>query len=61
MGRRALRTAAPLNAMKKNLFRSLAKLNKLLLPKLWNKDLTRLSKGQKVLIGWRYYVTRNAL
>jgi hypothetical protein len=47
--------------MKKNLFRSLAKLNKLLLPKLWNKDLTRLSKGQKVLIGWRYYVTRNAL
>lgn len=47
--------------MKKKLFRTLAKRNMLLLPKLWNKDLIRLSKGQKVLIGWRYCVTRSAL
>ena len=47
--------------MKKTLFRLLARLNKWLLPKLWGKDLTRLSKTQKVIVGWRYYVTRNAL
>jgi len=47
--------------MRKHLFRLLARLNKLVLPKLWNKDLTRLSTGQKALVGWRYYVTRNAL
>lgn len=47
--------------MKKTLFRLLARLNKLLLPKLWGKDLARLSKTQKAIAGWRYYVTRNAL
>ncbi|MBK8500021.1 MAG: SsrA-binding protein [Flavobacteriales bacterium] len=47
--------------MKKNLFRFLARLNKLLLPKMWGKDLARLSKLQKAIVGWRYYVTRNAL
>ncbi|MBK9176413.1 MAG: SsrA-binding protein [Flavobacteriales bacterium] len=47
--------------MKKDLFRLLARLNKLVLPKLWSHDLTRLSKWQKALVGWRYYVTRNAL
>ena len=47
--------------MKKHLFRLLARLNKLLLPKLWSKDLTRLTKAQKAIVGWRYYVTRNAL
>ncbi|MBK6829414.1 MAG: hypothetical protein IPG92_01090 [Flavobacteriales bacterium] len=47
--------------MKKTLFRLLARLNKLVLPKLWGTDLTRLSKTQKVIVGWRYWVTRNAL
>jgi len=47
--------------MKKELFRLLARLNKLLLPKLWSKDLTRLTKAQRAIVGWRYYVTRNAL
>lgn len=47
--------------MKKPLFRLLARLNKALLPKLWDKDLTRLSKWQKAIVAWRYYVTRNAL
>lgn len=47
--------------MRKALFRSLAKLNKALLPKMWDKDLLRLSKTQKAIIAWRYYVTRNAL
>lgn len=47
--------------MKKELFRVLARLNKLLLPRLWDKDLARLSKTQKAIVAWRYYVTRNAL
>lgn len=47
--------------MKKTFFRFLARLNKLLLPKMWGKDLTRLSRFQKAIVGWRYYVTRNAL
>lgn len=47
--------------MKKNLFRFLARLNRWLLPKLWDKDLARLSPAQKAIAAWRYYVTRNAL
>lgn len=47
--------------MKKMLFRFLARLNRLLLPKMWGKDLGRLTPLQKAIVGWRYYVTRNAL
>jgi hypothetical protein len=47
--------------MKKTVFRLLARLNKLLLPKLWDKNLMRLTKTQKLIVAWRYYVTRNAL
>ena len=47
--------------MKKQFFRLLARMNKLLLPKMWGKDLRRLTTAQKLVVGWRYYVTRNAL
>jgi len=47
--------------MTKQLFRVLAKLNKALLPKMWNKDLLRLTKTQKLIIAWRIWVTKNAL
>lgn len=47
--------------MKKQIFRLLARLNKLVFPKMWDKDLTRLTKWQKAMVAWRYYVTRNAL
>ncbi|MBK9147151.1 MAG: hypothetical protein IPM12_04920 [Flavobacteriales bacterium] len=47
--------------MKKQLFRMLAKLNKALLPKMWDKDLLRLTKTQKLIIAWRIWVTKNAL
>jgi hypothetical protein len=47
--------------MRRSLFRLLARLNKLVLPKLWDKDLQRLTKTQKLIVGWRYWVTRNAL
>lgn len=47
--------------MQRTLFRILARLNKAVLPKLWAKDLQRLSKVQKAIVGWRYWVTKNAL
>ncbi|HEX2618341.1 MAG TPA: SsrA-binding protein [Flavobacteriales bacterium] len=46
---------------RKRFFRLLAAVNRTVLPKLWNKDLARLSKAQKALVGYRYWVTRNAL
>ncbi len=47
--------------MQKALFRLLARVNRAVLPKLWDKDLTRLSKTQKLLVAYRYWVTTNAL
>ena len=49
--------------MKRTLFRILARLNKWLLPSYTKKrlDLTKASKLQMALIGWRYYVTTRAL
>ncbi len=47
--------------MRKSLFRTLAAINRAVLPKLWNKDLLRLSKWQKLLVAYRYWVTRNVL
>ncbi|HEY0977263.1 MAG TPA: hypothetical protein VGE21_07310 [Flavobacteriales bacterium] len=47
--------------MRKKLFRLLAAVNKAVLPKMWDKDLLRLSKAQKLLVAYRYWVTRNAL
>lgn len=46
---------------RKRLFRTLAKVNRAVLPKLWDRDLTRLSTAQKALVAYRYWVTRNAL
>ncbi|MDT7827646.1 SsrA-binding protein [Pricia sp. S334] len=49
--------------MKKAFFRFLAKINKTLLPSYSkrNLDLAKASKFQMAIIGWRYYVTKNAL
>jgi len=49
--------------MKKQLFKILASLNKLLLPSYSKKrlDMTKASKLQLALIGWRYFVTKNAI
>jgi len=47
--------------MRTYFFQLLARLNKLLLPKLWDKDLNRLSVVQKGMVAWRYWVTCNAL
>lgn len=49
--------------MKKYIFKVLAKLNKVLLPSFSKRrlDLSKASKLQLAIIGWRYFVTTNAL
>jgi len=47
--------------MKLIVFRSLAKINKAILPSYKNKDLTALTKSDKLIVGWRIWVTKNAL
>lgn len=49
--------------MKKELFKTLAKLNKVILPSYTKRrlDLSKASKIQLAIIGWRVYVTKNAL
>jgi len=49
--------------MKKSFFKTLAKLNKVLLPSFTKKrlDIAKASKIQLAIIGWRAYVTLNSL
>ncbi|MDX5586027.1 MAG: SsrA-binding protein [Aureibaculum sp.] len=49
--------------MKKQVFKTVAKINKLLLPSLTKRqlDMGKASKIQLALIGWRYYITKNSL
>lgn len=42
-------------------FQSLARINKLILPRYSKRDITKLSKWDKLVIGYRYYITKNAL
>lgn len=47
----------------KVIFQLLAKFNKIILPSFTKKhlDLKKASKFQMLLIGYRYYVTKNAI
>ena len=49
--------------MKKSFFKFLARVNKLILPSYTKKrlDLAKASKLQLAIIGWRYFVTTNAI
>jgi hypothetical protein len=49
--------------MKKKLFKILARMNKAFFPSLAKKqvDMSKASKLQMAIIGWRYYVTKNSL
>jgi len=47
--------------MKKIIFQLLAKLNKIVLPSYAKRDLTKLSKFDWAIIGWRYWVTIHAI
>lgn len=47
--------------MKRSAFKFLALINKVLLPRMSKKDLTKLSKVEKAIVAWRYWVTTNAI
>lgn len=45
------------------MFKTLARLNKIILPSFTKQqlDLSKAKKWQMIIIGWRYYVTLRAL
>jgi len=45
----------------KKLFKILAKINKILLPSMINKDISKLNTYQKIIIAYRYWITKNSL
>lgn len=47
--------------MKRAAFRILAWVNRMLLPRMSKKDLTKLTGIQKAIVAWRYWVTTNAI
>lgn len=49
--------------MQKQLFKILAKVNKIILPSYSKKqlDMAKATKLQMAIIGWRAYITKNAL
>ena len=46
---------------KKYIFKGLAVMNNLIMPKLYRKDITKLKNYEKVILGYRYWVTKNSL
>jgi hypothetical protein len=47
--------------MRKLFFKSLAKLNKLIMPRFSQRNLYKLKKWEQALVAYRYWVTSNAL
>ncbi len=45
----------------KLIFKGLAKINKVIMPSMKNKDLLKLSKVDKVIVGYRYFITKKSL
>ncbi|MEQ8304723.1 MAG: hypothetical protein RIB47_15115 [Cyclobacteriaceae bacterium] len=47
--------------MRRFLFQVLSRVNKLIIPRYSQRDLTKLSTLDKALVAYRYWVTKNAL
>jgi hypothetical protein len=47
--------------MKTQIFKTLARINKVIMPSFKHRDLTQLKTWEKAMIGYRYWVTKNAL
>lgn len=47
--------------MKKQIFKLLVKLNKLILPSLYQKDPMKLTTFEKGILGFRYWALTNSL
>ncbi len=45
----------------KSIFKILAKINKVILPRYSQRDINRLSKMDKALVAYRYWVTLHSL
>jgi len=45
----------------KFLFKIIARANKVIMPSYRNKDLLKLNKLDKLIVGYRYYVTKKSL
>ena len=43
------------------MFKALAAFNKVFVPRMSNRDLTRLKKWEKAIVAWRYWVTTNSI
>ena len=46
---------------RKLFFKILAMVNKLIIPSLYKKDIGKLKSYEKVILGYRYWVTKNSL
>ena len=46
---------------RKLFFKMLAKVNKLVIPSLYKKNIGELKSYEKVILGYRYWVTKNSL
>jgi len=46
---------------KKYIFKGLAIISKAILPSLIRKDLSKLKSYEKLILGYRYWVTKNSL
>ncbi len=47
--------------LKKAFFKIMARINKIIMPKYSKKDITKLTKFEKAMVGYRYFITKNAL
>ncbi|HTE31905.1 MAG TPA: hypothetical protein VK666_16100 [Chryseolinea sp.] len=47
--------------MRKNIFKVLAHINRKIMPRYSRRDINRLSKIDKAIVAYRYWVTLNAL
>jgi hypothetical protein len=47
--------------MRKTLFKILASINRVIMPRYSQRDITKLSTFDKALIAYRYWITKNSL
>ncbi|MDX1627666.1 MAG: hypothetical protein R3345_03150 [Fulvivirga sp.] len=50
-----------MKVVKKAFFKILAKINKFVMPRYSKRDINNLSRIDKALIAYRYYITKNAI
>jgi hypothetical protein len=56
-----VKAGAIFSDVKKSLFKALASINRLILPRISKRDLNRLTKADKAVVAFRYWVLLNSL